>query len=165
MSDLDHCAGSQERQSTRCTSRPTPCSSVVLRQAFPPRTMHACAAPCVHVAAHSGRVESASHSGQCLTLAEVTCVPTIVHGLHDIISEGSRHQHLLSPFLSRESAAISPDEAIFLQPTASLLPQHVHVAATLRGHSTGQFAPHNHCRSSLISGSVCWAANNCSLKP
>ncbi|KRZ81971.1 hypothetical protein T08_492 [Trichinella sp. T8] len=31
--------------------------TVVIRQAFPPRTLHACAAPCVHVAAHSGPVE------------------------------------------------------------------------------------------------------------
>ncbi|KRY46605.1 hypothetical protein T03_16923 [Trichinella britovi] len=32
-------------------------------------------------------------------------------------------------------------------------------------HSTGQLAPHKHCRSSQISRSACWAANNCSLKP
>ncbi|KRX51284.1 hypothetical protein T09_3240 [Trichinella sp. T9] len=81
--------------------------TVVIRQAFPPRTLHACAAPCVHVAAHSGPEESAFHSCQCLTLAQVTCELTIVHGLHDIISEGSRHQHLLRPFISRQSAAIS----------------------------------------------------------
>ncbi|KRZ63513.1 hypothetical protein T08_12395, partial [Trichinella sp. T8] len=31
------------------------------------------------------------------------------------------------------------------------------------GHSTGQLAPTNHCRSSWISGSACWAANNWSL--
>ncbi|XP_003369579.1 hypothetical protein Tsp_04988 [Trichinella spiralis] len=33
------------------------------------------------------------------------------------------------------------------------------------GHSTSQHAPHNHCFSRRISGSACWAANNCSLKP
>ncbi|KRY46570.1 hypothetical protein T03_12603 [Trichinella britovi] len=32
------------------------------------------------------------------------------------------------------------------------------------GHSTGQHAPTNHCRSSCISGSACWAVNNWSLK-
>ncbi|KRX29806.1 hypothetical protein T06_13149, partial [Trichinella sp. T6] len=30
---------------------------------------------------------------------------------------------LLSPFLGRESAAMSPDEAIFIHPAAPLLPQ------------------------------------------
>ncbi|KRY56480.1 hypothetical protein T03_15708 [Trichinella britovi] len=59
---------------------------------------------------------------------------------------------------------MSPDEAIFIHPAAPLLPQHVHVAAHSVGHSTGQLAPTNHCRSSWISGSVCWAANNWSLK-
>ncbi|KRX27220.1 hypothetical protein T07_5793 [Trichinella nelsoni] len=126
--------------------------------------LHVRAAPRLHVAAHSGPIESASHSCQCRTLSQVICARTVVHGLHDFISEGSGHQILQNPFLSHESAAISPVEAILLQPTAPLLPQHVHVAATLRGHSTGQFALHNHCRSSRISGSACWAASNCSLK-
>ncbi|KRZ82898.1 hypothetical protein T08_15808 [Trichinella sp. T8] len=139
--------------------------TVVLRQAFPPHTLHACAAPCLHVASHSGLVESASHSCQCPTLTYVTCVPTIVHGLHDFISERSRHQHLLSPFLSHESAAISPDEAILLQPIAPLLPQHVHVAATYRGAFHRPARATQDCRSSQISRSACWAANNCSLKP
>ncbi|KRY20103.1 hypothetical protein T12_2598 [Trichinella patagoniensis] len=121
--------------------------------------------PCVHVTAHSRPVELAPDSCQRPPFAQVACVPTIVHGLLDFISEYSRHQHLLSPFLSRESAAISPDEDFHLHPTAPLLPQHVHAAATRRGHSTGQQAPHNHCHSSRISGSACWAANNCSLKP
>ncbi|XP_003370605.1 conserved hypothetical protein [Trichinella spiralis] len=164
MSGLGRCAGSQGRQSTRCTSRPTPLPrewdcpfgevvrqdqdvpvprwgifhrpmnvhantlqrvsrshglhwrTVVLGRALPPLALRARAAPCVYVTTHPGPVESAPDSCQ-----------------RPALSQGSRHQLLLNPFLGRESAAMSPDEAIFIHPTAPLLPQHVHVAATLRG--------------------------------
>ncbi|KRX13418.1 hypothetical protein T07_12570 [Trichinella nelsoni] len=79
-------------------------------------------AHCVHVTAHSRPVKVAPDSCQRLTLVQVTCVLTIMQGLHDFIFENSRHQHLLSPFLSGMSAAISPDETINIQSTAPLLP-------------------------------------------
>ncbi|KRY26478.1 hypothetical protein T03_2423, partial [Trichinella britovi] len=124
--------------------------TVVLGRALPPRALRARAATCVYVTTHPGPVESAPDSCQRPALTQ------------DFVPEGSRHQRLLSPFLGRESAAISSDEAIFIHPAAPLLPQHVHVAATLRG--TFHWPAHYHCRSSWISGSACWAANNWPLK-
>ncbi|XP_003369165.1 conserved hypothetical protein [Trichinella spiralis] len=88
-------------------------------------------------------------------------LPThVVHRPHDFIPESLRYQNLLSSFLSRESAAISTDEAIFLHSTAPLMPQHVHVAATLHRTFHRPARAINHCHSSWISGSACWAANN-----
>ncbi|KRX63094.1 hypothetical protein T03_1424 [Trichinella britovi] len=54
-----------------------------------------------------------------------------MYGLHDHTPECSRYQYLLSQFPSLESAAMTPDEAIFIRPTAPLLPQQEHVAAAL----------------------------------
>ncbi|XP_003369394.1 conserved hypothetical protein [Trichinella spiralis] len=78
-------------------------------------------------------LESASHSCQCPPFTHVVCVPTVMYGLHDHTPECSRHQYLLSPFPSRESAAMTPDEAIFIRPNAPLLPLQVYVAAAPRG--------------------------------
>ncbi|KRX15928.1 hypothetical protein T07_1060 [Trichinella nelsoni] len=76
--------------------------------------------PCVHGTTHPGPVESAPDSCQHPPLNQ------------DFVSEGSRHQRLLSPLLGRDAAAMSPDQAIFLHLAAPLLLQHMHLDLWVR---------------------------------